>query len=71
MMFSKMVAKLAVATSVSIAAFQPVSADVKDGVEAYARGEFEKAVAEWRGPALAGDADAQFNLGQAYKLGRE
>ena len=69
-MFSKMVAKLAVATSVSIAAFQPVSADVKDGVEAYARGEFEKAVAEWRGPALAGDADAQFNLGQAYKLGR-
>ena len=48
MMFSKMVAKLAVATSVSIAAFQPVSADVKDAVEAYARGEFEKAVAEWR-----------------------
>ncbi|MBV9749438.1 MAG: SEL1-like repeat protein, partial [Acetobacteraceae bacterium] len=25
---------------------------------------------EWRGPAIAGDADAQYNLGQAYKLGR-
>ena len=25
---------------------------------------------EWRKAAIAGDADAQFNLGQAYKLGR-
>ena len=44
--------------------------DVKAGVDAWSRGEYKKAVEEWRGPAVAGDADAQFNLGQAYKLGR-
>jgi TPR repeat protein len=48
----------------------PVWASVKDGVDAWQAGNYEKAVAEWRGPAKAGDADAQFNLGQAYKLGR-
>ena len=48
----------------------PALADVKAGVDAWARGDYRKAVAEWRGPAIAGDADAQFNLGQAYKLGR-
>ncbi|MGK6320064.1 SPOR domain-containing protein [Sphingomonas sp. DT-204] len=48
----------------------PAAADVKAGVEAWSRGEYRKAVEEWRGPALAGDPDAQFNLGQAYKLGR-
>lgn len=45
-------------------------ADVKDGVDAWSRGEYDKAVANWREPALKGDADAQFNLGQAYKTGR-
>ncbi|MEH3047957.1 SPOR domain-containing protein [Sphingomonas adhaesiva] len=45
-------------------------ADVKTGVEAWGRGDYAKAVAEWRTPATRGDADAQFNLGQAYKLGR-
>lgn len=49
------------------AAPQPV---VKQGVEAWERGDFTGAVAKWREPAIAGDADAQFNLGQAYKLGR-
>ena len=44
--------------------------DVKAGVDAWSRGDFPGAVAQWRGPAVAGDADAQFNLGQAYKLGR-
>lgn len=44
--------------------------DVKAGVEAWAQGDYRKAVEEWRGPAVAGDADAQFNLAQAYKLGR-
>lgn len=48
----------------------PALADVKAGVEAWQRGDYKKAIAEWRGPAVAGDADAQFNLGQAYKLGR-
>lgn len=48
----------------------PAQADVKAGVEAWQRGDYQKAVGEWRGPAIAGDPDAQFNLGQAYKLGR-
>ncbi|GAA0483213.1 hypothetical protein GCM10009096_27000 [Parasphingorhabdus litoris] len=48
----------------------PAFADVKDGVDAWGRGDYKAAVAEWRGPASAGDADAQFNMAQAYKLGR-
>lgn len=48
----------------------PASADVRRGVEAWSRGDWAVAVREWQGPADAGDADAQFNLGQAYKLGR-
>lgn len=48
----------------------PVVASVKAGVEAWSRGDYKRAIAEWRGPAMAGDADAQFNLGQAHKLGR-
>ena len=57
-------ALLLTGTSVSAAA------GVKDGVDAWSRGDFTKAVAEWQGPAAAGDADAQFNLAQAYKLGK-
>ena len=55
---------------VAVAAASPVKADVKSGVDAWLAGDFPKAVAEWRGPATAGEPDAQFNLGQAYKLGR-
>jgi cell division protein FtsN len=45
-------------------------ADVKAGVDAWSRGDYARAVNEWKGPAEKGDGDAQFNLGQAYKLGR-
>ena len=48
----------------------PALADIKAGVEAWNRGDYARAVAEWRGPALAGDPDAEYNMGQAYKLGR-
>ena len=48
----------------------PAFAGVKEGVDAWQAGNYDKAVAEWRGPAEQGDPDAQFNLGQAYKLGR-
>jgi TPR repeat protein len=40
------------------------------GVDAAARGDFDAAVAAWRPLAAAGDADAQYNLAQAYKFGR-
>lgn len=48
----------------------PAQADVKAGVDAWTQGDYVKAVNHWRPLANAGDADAQFNLGQAYKLGR-
>lgn len=48
----------------------PLGATVRDGVDAWSRGDYAAAVAEWRGPAEAGDPDAMFNLGQAYRLGR-
>ncbi len=48
----------------------PARADVKGGVEAWQRGDFTSAVREWRALANQGDPDAQFNMGQAYKLGR-
>lgn len=46
------------------------SASVKDGVDAWQAGNFTAAIGHWRPLAEAGDADAQYNLGQAYKLGR-
>ncbi|WP_294278665.1 SPOR domain-containing protein [uncultured Sphingomonas sp.] len=58
-----------IALAVGLAA-GPAMADVKAGTDAWAQGDFRKAVEEWRGPAVAGDPDAQFNLAQAYKLGR-
>lgn len=48
----------------------PAQADVKTGVDAWTQGDYVKAVDEWRPLANTGDADAQFNMGQAYKLGR-
>lgn len=43
---------------------------VKAGVEAWQRGDHQAATAIWRNLAEKGDADAAFNLGQAYRLGR-
>lgn len=48
----------------------PVSAGVREGVEAWSRGDYGAAVAEWEGPANAGNPDAMFNLAQAFRLGR-
>lgn len=59
---------LAAGTILGIA--QPLMADVKAGVDAWQQGDYARAVAEWRPLAEAGDPDAQFNMGQAYKLGR-
>jgi cell division septation protein DedD len=53
-----------------ILATMPAAADVKAGVDAWSRGDYRKAVEQWRPDAIKGDPDAQFNLAQAYKLGR-
>lgn len=60
---------LLAAASAALAA-PPAAATVKAGVEAWQKGEHERAVAIWRALAAKGDADAAFNLGQAYRLGR-
>lgn len=54
------------AASMALAA----AGDVKRGVDAWQRGDVAGAVATWRPLAERGDPDAQFNLAQAYKLGR-
>jgi len=60
---------VAVALSVLVAA--PLSAQsVKAGIEAWQKADYSTAVAIWRPLAEHGDVDAQFNLGQAYRLGR-
>jgi hypothetical protein len=43
---------------------------VKAGIDAWQRSDYSGAVAIWRPLAEKGDADAEFNLGQAYRLGR-
>jgi cell division septation protein DedD len=47
-----------------------VAPTIKAGVEKWRAGDYAAAVAIWQPFAAAGDADALFNLGQAYKLGR-
>ncbi|MDG2532260.1 SPOR domain-containing protein [Sphingomonas sp. HITSZ_GF] len=61
-----------VAAGVALAALPALAQEnpVKAGVEAWERGDYKGAVDRWRSPAMKGDSDAQFNLGQAYKLGR-
>jgi len=49
----------------------PLSAQsVKAGIDAWQKADYGTAVAIWRPLAEQGEADAQFNLGQAYRLGR-
>lgn len=48
----------------------PPPPSVRQGVTLWQAGDHSAAVAMWTPFAQAGDADAMFNLGQAYKLGR-
>jgi TPR repeat protein len=43
---------------------------VRAGIQAWQHADYSQAVAIWRPLAEKGDADAAFNLGQAYRLGR-
>ena len=62
--------KLAIAATAWSMIASPAFADVKAGVDAWGRGDYNAAVEQWRDPAIKGDPDAQFNMGQAYKMGR-
>lgn len=70
MAFRSNILKLAFVAVALTACAMPATADTKAGVDAWSRGAYEDAVKAWRKPASEGDAEAQFNLGQAYKLGR-
>ncbi len=48
----------------------PAFATVATGAEKWRAGDWPGAIAEWTTPAARGDADALFNMGQAYRLGR-
>jgi TPR repeat protein len=66
-----MVRRVLVTAALLLALAPPVSAQsVKAGIEAWQRADYSAAVAIWRPLAEKGDADAAFNLGQAYRLGR-
>jgi uncharacterized protein len=65
-----MIFKSLLAGTALVMAAAPSFADVKAGVDAWDRGDFANAVKEWRPLAVKGDADAQFNLAQAYRFGR-
>lgn len=69
-MAKRLRSKIALAILALFVAAPAALADVKSGVDSWSRGEYEAAVKQWREPAINGDADAQFNLGQAYKMGR-
>jgi len=43
---------------------------VTNGIEAWQQSDYTKAVSIWMPLATKGDPDAQFNLGQAYRLGK-
>ena len=48
----------------------PALADTKAGVDAWTAGDYAGAVKIWQDDAARGDADAMFNLGQAYRMGQ-
>ena len=65
----RQIAAMAAAAALLVGAGAAV-AGVKEGVDAWQAGNYAAAVREWRPLADRGDPDAQFNMGQAYKLGR-
>lgn len=66
-----MIHKYLVAAALMALAASPVTAQsVKAGIDAWQHADYARAVAIWRPLAEKGDADACFNLGQAYRLGR-
>ncbi len=56
--------------SLSAAVAQPAGDDVRAGIDAWAAQNYDEAIRIWRPLADRGDPDAQYNLAQAYFLGR-
>jgi TPR repeat protein len=60
----------ALSTAAQAQAQSANEAAMRAGIDAWDQGDFAGAVRQWRPLADKGDADAQFNLGQAYKQGK-
>ena len=69
-MMARRLRMIATALAPALLLAAPLSADTAAGVAAWERGDYAQAIREWEGPAAAGDAEAQFNLAQAYRMGR-
>ena len=65
---SRVVCLMAAAVSLGWAA--PAMADLERGYAAWDNGDYSTAVREWRDLSAKGNPDAQFNMAQAYRLGR-
>ena len=61
---------IALVATLLVTAVPAQAQSVKAGIEAWQRADYAAAVGIWRPLAEADDADAAFNLGQAYRLGR-
>ena len=61
---------LVAAVLIAFSATPIFAQSVKAGIEAWQKADYPAAVNIWRPLAEKGDADAAFNLGQAYRLGR-
>lgn len=62
--------KLLLGLMIGSIALPAAAQSVREGIEAWQKGDTAGAVAIWRPLAEQGDADAAFNLGQAYRLGK-
>jgi cell division septation protein DedD len=61
---------LLLALVIGAVAMPAMAQSVRAGIDAWQKGDTAGAVAIWRPLADKGDADAAFNLGQAYRLGK-
>jgi TPR repeat protein len=63
-------ARRILAAAAIVLAAPATAQSVQAGVEAWQQGRYDEAAAQWRPLAERGDADAAYNLGHAYRLGR-
>ena len=61
---------LLLALTIGFAPLPAMAQTVRSGIEAWQKGDAAEAVKIWQPLAEKGDADAAFNLGQAYRLGK-
>ncbi len=65
-----LIAAVAYPVQAAPAPVNPASKTIELGADAWEAGNYTRALALWRPLAEAGDPDAQYNLAQAYRLGR-